>query len=318
MILLLATVFIGTLALLIGAYVFFNRGSLATMEIARRRLRGEHDDVQERARSLLKDDRVSSVPFVNRMLSGRDWINTLRQQLDQAGLSMMPGAFVLLVVTSGFAGTMLGARMESSLMALLYTALGWVGPVLWIRYRKKKRLEAFERQLPDAIDMIVSAMKAGYSFQAATQFVGDEVPDPLGPEFARFYDEQRLGVDVRTALLDMQTRTDSLDLKMFVTAVLIQRESGGNLGEVLSNIADVVRQRIAMKGQIQALVAEPKMSARFLAVLPVVVFLILSAMNPKFLEPLVTTGVGKILLIAAGLSVIAGYMVMLKIADVDI
>lgn len=317
MILLLAAVFIGTLALLIGGYIFFNRDHLAAMEIARRRLRGE-TETTEPVPSLLKDDRVSGVPFLNRLLSGRDWITSMRQQLEQAGLTMLPGAFILLVVASGFAGTLIGARMESGLLALIFTALGWAGPIMWIRYRRKKRLDAFERQLPDSIDMIVSAMKAGYSFQAATQFVGDEVADPLGPEFARFYDEQRLGVDVRTALLDMQSRTDSLDLKMFVTAVLIQRESGGNLGEVLSNISDVVRQRIAMKGQIQALVAEPKMSARFLAVLPVVVFLLLSVLNPKFLAPLVTTGVGRMMLIAASLSVITGYIVMLKIADVDI
>jgi tight adherence protein B len=316
-ILLLVSVFVGTLALLIGGYIFFNRDALKATEIARRRLRGDAD-LPERAVSLLKDDRVSAVPFLNRLLSGRNWIAALRLQLDKAGLSMKPAAFVLLVVTFGLAGTMLGARMESILMTVILTALGWAGPVGWLHVRRRRRVDAFEKQLPDAIDMIVSAMKAGYSFQAATQFVGDEISDPLGPEFARFYDEQRLGVDVRTALVDMQGRTDSLDLKMFVTAVLIQRESGGNLGEVLSNISDVVRQRIAMKGQIQALVAEPKMSARFLAILPVVVFLILSALNPGFLQPLTQTGPGRLMLITAALSVAAGYAIMMKIADVDV
>lgn len=125
-------------------------------------------------------------------------------------------------------------------------------------------------------------------------------------------------MDVRTALIDLQERVDSLDLKMFVTAVVIQRETGGNLGEVLSNIAQVIRQRIAMKGQIQALVAEPKMSARFLAVLPVVVFLLLSIANPKFLEPLLQTSVGRMMLLTSALMVLLGYAVMMKIADVDI
>lgn len=317
MILLLASVFLGTLAVLIGGYVFFNRRSLEISAAARVRLRPASDS-SERARSLLKDDRASAVPFINRLLAGMNWIATLRRELERGGLTMKPGAFVLLVVMFGLGGTLLGGRAESSLLALVLTAIGWAGPILWLKRRQKKRIAAFERQLPDAIDMIVSAMKAGYSFQAATQFIGDEVPGPLGPEFARFYDEQRLGVDVRTALLDMQSRMNSLDMKMFVTAVLIQRETGGNLGEVLSNIAEVIRQRIAMKGQIQALVAEPKLSAQFLAVLPVAVFLLISVLNPRFIEPLIQTDAGRMMMLVAGLSVIAGYAVMMKIADVDI
>jgi tight adherence protein B len=231
---------------------------------------------------------------------------------------MKPAAFLLVIVVSGMAGTFLGGRMNSSLFAVMLTIAGWGAPLYWLKRKQRKRVLAFEQQLPDAIDMLVSAMKAGYSFQAATQFIGDEVSAPLGPEFARFYDEQRLGVDVRTALLSLQDRLDSLDLKMFVTAVIIQRETGGNLGEVLSSIAEVIRQRIAMKGQIQALVAEPKMSARFLAILPIVVFLLLSVGNPNFLKPLLETGVGRMMLLGSGLMVITGYAVMMKIADVDI
>jgi tight adherence protein B len=196
---------------------------------------------------------------------------------------------------------------------------GWLGPFLWLRWRQKKRIRDFEQQLPDAIDMLVSAMKAGYSFQAATQFIGEEMIPPLGPEFARFYEEQRLGVDVRTALISMQNRLESLDLKMFVTAVLIQRETGGNLGEVLSNLADLIRQRIAMRGQIQTLIAEPKLSARFLAVLPVLVFLVLSAMNPHFFDPMTAPGsLGRLVLTVSAISVVVGYMIMMKIADVDV
>jgi tight adherence protein B len=166
--------------------------------------------------------------------------------------------------------------------------------------------------------MLVSAMKAGYSFQAATQFVGEEMKEPAGPEFARFYDEQRLGIDVRTALINMQERLDSIDLKMFVTAVLIQRETGGNLGDVLSNLADLIRARIAMRGQIETLVAEPKMSARFLAVLPVAVYLMLSLVSPGFLDPMIQSDGGRIALATAAFSVVAGYAIMMRIADVDV
>lgn len=316
MIILLASVFLATLGVLIGGYILYNRRALAAAEAARTRLRTRTE--AERVRSLLKDDRVSEVPFINRVLSGIDWVGRLRTVLDRAGVTMKPAAFLLIIVVSGMAGTFLGGRMNSSLLAVILTIAGWGAPLYWLKRKQRKRVLAFEQQLPDAIDMLVSAMKAGYSFQAATQFIGDEVSAPLGPEFARFYDEQRLGVDVRTALLSLQDRLDSVDLKMFVTAVIIQRETGGNLGEVLSSIAEVIRQRIAMKGQIQALVAEPKMSARFLAILPIVVFLLLSVANPNFLRPLLETGVGRMMLLGSGLMVMMGYAVMMKIADVDI
>jgi tight adherence protein B len=315
-ILLLVAVFLGTLAVLVGGYILYNRRSLAATEAARSRLRPGTEG--ERVRSLLKDDRVSEVAFINRVLRGLDWIGKLRIALDRAGVTMKPAAFLLLVVACGLGGTFLGGRMNSSLLAIILTVGGWGAPLYWLKQRQRKRVRAFEQQLPDAIDMLVSAMKAGYSFQAATQFIGDEVSPPVGPEFARFYDEQRLGVDVRTALLSLQDRIDSLDLKMFVTAVLIQRETGGNLGEILSNIAEVVRQRIAIKGQIQALVAEPRMSARFLAILPIVVFLLLTISNPAFLRPLLDTSIGRMLLLSSALMVILGYAVMMKIADVDV
>ena len=126
-------------------------------------------------------------------------------------------------------------------------------------------------------------------------------------------------MEVRTALLALQTRVDSLDLKMFVTAVLIQRETGGNLGEVLSNLADLIRQRIAMRGQIQTLIAEPKLSARFLAGLPIIVFLILSMINPHFFDAMLRDGsAGRLVITLTAISVVVGYMIMMKIADVDV
>jgi len=196
--------------------------------------------------------------------------------------------------------------------------MSWAAPFLWLRWKQKKRMNAFAEQLPDAIDMLVSAMKAGYSFQAATQFIGEEMIDPLGAEFSRFYDEQRLGIEVRTALYNLQNRMDSLDLKMFVTAVVIQRETGGNLSEVLSGLADLIRGRMAIKGHIDTLVAEPKMSAKFLAAIPLIVFLLISAINPSFMQPMLASDGGRLMLGAAVVSVIIGYMVMMKIADVDV
>jgi tight adherence protein B len=312
----LTAIFLATMAFIVGGYILINRRTLEAAEVARSRLRAQEGP--EKTWRLLKEDKISDVAFLNRLLSGQSWIDAIGVQLTRAGSEVKPVTFLMLILIFGLFGTLLGGRV-GGVAAIFFMIAGWLGPFLWLRWRQKRRLTQFEQQLPDAIDMLVSAMKAGYSFQAATQFIGEEMIYPLGPEFARFYDEQRLGVDVRTALVSMQNRLESIDLKMFVTAVLIQRETGGNLGEVLSNLADLIRQRIAMKGQIQTLIAEPKLSARFLAVLPVLVFLVLSAMNPHFFDPMTAPGsIGRLILTISAVSVVVGYMIMMKIADVDV
>ena len=166
--------------------------------------------------------------------------------------------------------------------------------------------------------MLVNALQAGYSLQAAMDFVGRETPAPLGPEFTRFYDEQRLGMEVRLALLRLQERIGTIDARMFVTSLLIQRETGGNLGEVLTNLATLMRERVTFRMQLATLTAEPRMSARVLASLPPAVVLLISAINPNFMQPLFETDTGHKLIAYAAFSVIAGYFVMSKIADVDL
>ena len=318
MILTLTAIFFAVMAFVVGGYVLLNRRTLEAAEVARSRLRVADGGGQTTAWRLLKDERISDVPFLNRLLSGKEWVDGLTVQLTRAGSEIKPVTFLMIILLSGLFGTVLGGKING-ISALFFMIAGWILPFMWLRWKQKKRIRDFEQQLPDAIDMLVSAMKAGYSFQAATQFIGEEMIAPLGPEFARFYDEQRLGMDVRSALVGMQARVESLDLKMFVTAVLIQRETGGNLGEVLSNLADLVRQRIAMRGQIQTLIAEPKLSARFLAVLPIIVFLILSTINPHFFDAMLVEGsIGRAILTATGVSVVIGYMIMMRIADVDI
>ena len=166
--------------------------------------------------------------------------------------------------------------------------------------------------------MLVSAMKAGYSLQAGMKFVGDEMGAPIGPEFMRFYEEQRLGVEVRAALLAMQQRVNDLDFRMFVIAVLIQRESGGNLSEVLTRISSLMRERAALKGEVASLTAESKMSGRILAVLPVLVFFVIKLISPDFTQPMTSSAIGPWILGGAAVSVLVGYFVMMRIADIEL
>lgn len=314
--LVLAAVFVSVLALLVGLYVFVNRRRLTVVTATRARLAAEGGGGIS-ALTLLRDEETASdLPFLNRVLSGREWTEEINRQLRRAGSSLNPGAFLLMTAVGAVAGMMLGNRLGPAGMVVGGT-IGGAFPYFWLRLRQKSRVTEFEEQLPDAIDMLVSAMKSGYSFHSATNFLGQELAAPLGPEFARVYDEQRLGIDARTALLNFQERVGSIDIKMFVTALLIQRETGGNLSEVLNRTSEMMRERMAVKGQLRTLTAEATYSARILALLPVIIFVAMMYIVPDFARSFVDSRTGQFMLAAATASVVMGYMIMMKIADVD-
>jgi tight adherence protein B len=314
----LALVFLGTIGLLVGTWTYLNRSSLTTSDAALQRLR-EVEQAQDAARNILRDESVSSLPMLDRLLGGREITGQLTQKLQTAGVDMTPGSLVLGMGLSALFMMMIGRWILGSIIgAAIGTGIGLFLPIVWLNMKERKRLFSFQEQLPEAIDMLVSAMRAGYSFQAAMKFIGEETPEPLGPEFARFYEEQRLGMEVRTALLALQERVNSLDLRMFVTALLIQRETGGNLSEVLGKIAALMRERSALKGEIATLTAESKLSARILGALPFVVFGMVNLLNPGFMRPMMATTYGPWVFFAAGVSVSIGYWIMMQIADIEI
>ncbi|HXT14757.1 MAG TPA: type II secretion system F family protein [Gemmatimonadaceae bacterium] len=315
--LVLIGVFVATLSLCVGAYLYVNRDQLAAAQTARERLRTVMNFARIDTRSILRDDSASELELLNKLLSGKAITTRIARTISDAGLDIKPGTFFLAVPICGVTAMLVAGTFGIG-GAPLWLILGGAAPFIWLRRKRKERRAAFEEQLPEAIDMLMSALRAGYSFQAATKFIGEELPAPLGREFAQFYDEQRLGVDVRTALLSLQDRVPSTDLKMFVTAVLIQRETGGNLTEVLGNIAEVMRERADIHRKIDSLTAESKMSARFLSLLPVIVFVLMLVFDPNFVHPMIATPIGLMLLIFAGLSVGIGYFIMMRIATIDV
>ncbi len=314
---LLVLVFAGVAGLLYGGYLFANRRSLAAKEAALERLT-EVEQAMQASRGLLRDESVSEVDALDRMLAGREITVRLGDQLRRAASSLTVGNFVLRSAISVMAGFLVGRLAGGTWGQFVGTAIGAAIPVLWLQRAVNKRARAFREQLPEALDMLVSAMKAGYSFQAAMKFIGEEVPAPLGPEFLRFYEEQRLGVEVRSALIALQHRVNDVDLRMFVTAVLIQRETGGNLSEILDRIATLMRERSALKDEIETLTAESKLSARIMSGLPFFVFGAAWLIDPNFITPMVESSVGPWILLGSVGSVILGYVVMSRIADVNI
>jgi tight adherence protein B len=314
----LVGVFVATVSLCTGIYLIIHRRQFAAAELARARLSGDPSDGWPvSAANILRDTSASELALLDRLLSGRAITARISRELQRAGSAAKPGTFVLSVGIAGMSGALAGSVLASGL-TLPLALVGMAAPILWVKQRQRRRLAAFQQQLPEALDMLVSAMRAGYSFQTAMKFVGDEMPAPLGGEFLQFYDEQRLGVEVRRALVALQDRSASRDMKMFVTAVLIHRDTGGNLSEVLSNIADVMRQRADVHRQVDTLTAQSKLSARILAALPVLVFGAVISMDREFIRPMLDEPVGRLMLGYATISVLLGYLLLMRIAKVDV
>jgi tight adherence protein B len=311
----LLLVFFGTALLVLGTYALVNRRRLAAAEVLRRRM-GDSAPIATQM-NILRDDRRSSVGAIDTLLDSMKVSESLEYELLRAGATWTVGEFVLGSAVAASILMLLGQQF-GFLTAWIGTAVGAVLPFLLLRKMQANRKRKFEDQLPDAIDMIVNAMRAGFSFQAALKFVGDEVPSPLGEEFTRVYDEQRLGADTRVALLSMQDRVGTLDAKMFVTSLLIQRETGGNLSEVLSGLATLIRDRGALRGQVDTLTAEPKFAGRVLAMMPVVGFFALLYLNRPMMLPMLTTTTGRYILLYAVGSIVVGYIVLMKIADIEL
>ena len=318
--LVLAGVFLGTLLLIVGAFAFLNRRRLADDAAVRSRLFGDAGaGAQAQTIAIFKSSqRASSLSILNSLLEGKNLTSVVQAQLDRAGASQTVGTFLLSMAVAATTLGYAGARFVSPAMGAVLAAVGALAPVMVLKVMQGKRYKKFEEQLPEAIDMLVNAMKAGYSLQAAMKFIGDELPQPLGPEFTRFYDEQRLGVDVRAALLNLQGRVETLDIKMFVTALLIQRETGGNLAEIMTNLSTLMRERAAIRGQIDVLTAEPKMSAVVLSALPILLFIVVNIMNPSYMEPLYTTQTGRFALAYGVASMVVGFLILRKLGHIEI
>lgn len=315
MLLVLVAVFLGTILLILAGYIVVNRRQLIAADSFRARMAPA--PIGGVSSSILKEEKASDIGTLNRLLAGRDFTATISEQLYKAGSGMSVGEFVLLSLVWAAVGFFVGRRIDIFAAPLLALVFGYF-PFLNLKRKAAGRLKLFQAQLPEAIDMLVNAMKSGYSLQAAIKFAGDEMPQPLGPEFTRVYDEQRLGMELRNALLSLQDRVDTLDCRMFVTALLLQRETGGNLAEVLSNLATLMRERVGLRGQIETLTAEPRMSAVVLAMLPIVLFIIVTMANRRYMSPLWTTPMGKMLLLYAIASILLGYVVLRKIGQIDI
>lgn len=296
------------------------------------RLRGGDRDVQRRltllelgrihdedAPDALKKEIFSDVPLANRLLAGLPFVPGLDRRLAQAGTRMRVGTFLLLTLLLFVAGLLAGALLHWPFaVSLAVSALLSLLPNTWVNARRKARTKRFLAQFPDALEMFARSLRAGHSFTGAVQLVGQEMPDPVGPEFRRVFEEQNLGIPFRQALLDLAERVDLLDVKFFVTAILIQRETGGNLAEIMDKISYVIRERFRIQGQLRIHTAQARMTGILLALLPLGVALAIGVLNPDFLKPLWHDRVGQYMVALAIVMQVSGALVIRRIVRIKI
>jgi tight adherence protein B len=257
--------------------------------------------------------------FGTRFAQSRGFSDRLDAELEAAGVSLRSGEFVVASAVAALVFGVLGAAiLRNAFLALIIAAIGAAFPTLLLRGTLGKRADHLREQLPDVLTIMASSLRAGHSFMQALDTVAKEIAQPAAAEFQRVVAEIRLGRPAEDALEALAERVGSADFMWAVLAVNIQREVGGNLAEILDNVADTLRERATLRRQIKVLTAEGRLSAWVLALLPVGIALYMTAANPKYIGLLVTQGIGRVML-GVGLALMAvGIYWMRKIVDIDV
>jgi len=271
------------------------------------------------ARDVTRDSRYSAIPFVDAFLRRLDLSGKLELLIYQAGLTMRVGQLILLMAGFGMTGYFFGILAFHRIVpALLFTAAFAPIPYVWVRLKKAQRMKKFAEEFPDALDLLVSALRAGLSFSAAMQIVAEESPEPVRSEFAVTVEEQSLGLEFRESLVNLTKRVDSLDLRFFVTAVILQRETGGNLAEVLENTSRLIRDRFRILGDIATFTAQGRMTGAILFCLPLGISIFTIVITPDYFRPMLASEGGRAALWIAGSAQVLGALVIRKIVNIKV
>lgn len=306
------------LAVGLAAYgVIAHRGGAAGRKL-QARLRGVSSGQRDLPRvDIERDDRYSAMPWMDRLLRGLQVGQNLEMKLYQAGMSMRAGVLVMLIAALALGGYVVGLLFFHRVgPGLLLMAILAPIPYLYVLYRKGKRMKAFAKEFPDALDLLVSALRAGLSFSAAMQIVAEESPEPIRGEFAVTVEEQSLGLEFRESLVNLTKRVDSLDLRFFVTAVILQRETGGNLAEILENTSRLIRDRFRVLGDIATFTAQGRLTGAILMCLPIFMALYTYAVAPEYFKPVIESEGGRVSLMIAGTMQLLGMLVIRKIVNI--
>jgi tight adherence protein B len=269
--------------------------------------------------ALLRDEQLSQIPALDSFLRRSERISAIQIMLAQGDMKLRAGNFIgicaLAAVFAGFAAMIWSGKAPIVWVAML---LGFLLPYSYASYRRTKRFEKFEELFPEAIDTLARAVRAGHAFTTAIEMIASEVAEPVSGEFRKLYEEQKFGMPVRDALINLTERMPLVDVKFFVTAVMLQRETGGNLAEILDNLSYVIRERFKIQRQVRVYTAQGRLTMALLMGMPPIIVVVMLLIEPAFIHPLFADPIGHTLVVAGITLQTIGYFVIRKIIKIQV
>jgi tight adherence protein B len=320
-------ILLAVLVFVVVALGVFVVGSLMDQRSAQARLLRERlatvEKAAERAPSeelaLLRDEMLSQIPALDNLLRRSSRISGLQTMLSQANLKWRAGNILIFCVASG-AGVGLLVLLFSGFPQFVWLGviLGALMPYSYASYRRTRRFQKFEELFPQAIDTLARAVRAGHAFTTALELIANEIAEPVASEFRKLFEEQKFGLPVRDALINLTERVPLVDVKFFVTAVMLQRETGGNLAEILDNLSYVIRERFKIMRQVRVYTAQGRLTMMLLMGLPPIIVVTMLIMNPSFIRPLFADPLGHTLVVAGITLQTIGYFVIRRIIQIQV
>ena len=315
-------VFIVVTALIAGTFVALTSAAAKADRRIGERLRevaqGPAEDPTDSA-TIVRKAIDSRMPAMDRLLTRSGIGGIFAGLIEQSGVKTTPAAILMLSLVMGAAvGLVTSMLVRVPLVGIVVACMGGFLPILYLMQRRGARRRKFEEQFPEALDLLSRALRAGHAFQTALGMVADEVPDPVGTEFKKTFEQQNFGLPLTEALNEMAARTQLLDVRFFVTAVTIQRETGGNLSEILDNLAEVVRERFKLLRQVRVHTAHGRFTGYVLLALPAALGIALSFISPEHMNTLFTQPLGRTMLVGAGVMQTVGYFWIRQVIKIEV
>ena len=318
---------IGLLAFLIAAIVFglfwLVWGNTTNPEVVRERMaavrRAEQRGDITSDLVLVRDEMMSSLPILNRLMMHLAWTTKLQNAITQAGMTTKPGKLLLTCAVAGLSVYLVAILFYGQALAGL--GLAFVGaaiPLLVIYIKRRRRLNSFEQRFPEALDLLGRAVRAGHAFTAGLEMVAKEAPEPVASEFKTTFEEQNFGLPLRDALSNLAARVPLVDVQFFVTALMIQKDTGGNLAEILDELSRVIRERFKIHREVGIKTAQGRLTAVILILLPIGMLLAMRIMNPGYMKILFEDPLGLKMLAVAGSLQVVGAAILWKIVHIEV
>ena len=277
------------------------------------------EEEEEGAKKLLKSANEGPLPIIDRAFGKTAKGSAITSLIEQSGTKASLSAVMLVSLLMGVMGALVIAVFTHAAWAMpVGFGVGMVLPFVFLRMKRTRRMRAFEEQFPEGLDLIARALKAGHAFATGLKMVADEMPEPVGPEFRKTFDEQNFGLPMKDALENLTVRIPHLDVRFFATAVLIQRETGGNLAEILENLAHVVRERFKILRQVRVYTAHGRLTGYVLLALPAFLAVALMFINPEHMNLLFRERMGQMMLMATVVMQTFGFLWIKKIVKIEV